>query len=469
MSAQRANVRRPSRRDLLRAAGGAAALFPFLGGRAEAALPPTPRLVLLMQTNGTSQANFWPAARPGPIAPSPAPISSPILAPLAGDPTLAPAMTVIKGLYNDAGGAGNGHDQGFCGLYSGFRSDGTFSNPRGAGISIDQHLKQLIQPREPFPTLHSGVLASDTPPFKQHRTSFSYAGANAQIPTEIDPYRLYARYFGAGAGGSTTPGTDPVAVARQRLARRRSVLDAVRSDLTRLAPRLPATDARKLEHHTTALGELEKRLAAALLPNPDRPALCGGVTAPAIAGGNDLDVRREDDVPRLVPLMFDFIALALACQLTRIVSFQFGNGGEKWYYRWLSLNQNSHDDIAHKDHGVDPAVTAQMVAISLWHAQQVAHLGRALAAMPDGPGNLLEQTLVVWGNEMATGPHGMDDLPIVLLGGASGRLPRGGRLVDAGRQDYHRLGTSLLNVMGVPATGFGEVADCGPVLGLTSG
>ena len=81
---------------------------------------------------------------------------------------------------------------------------------------------------------------------------------------------------------------------------------------------------------------------------------------------------------------------------------------------------------------------------------------------------MLDNTLVVWGNEIATGPHGMNDIPLVLLGRAAGRLQQTGVLIDAGAQDYHRLGTSLLNIMGVPAQGFGEEPACGPLVGVTS-
>jgi hypothetical protein len=97
----------------------------------------------------------------------------------------------------------------------------------------------------------------------------------------------------------------------------------------------------------------------------------------------------------------------------------------------------------------------------------VAHLGRALADLPDGEGgNLLDNTLVVWGNELATGPHGLADIPVVLLGRAGGKLPAGGRLIDNGPQDHHRLGTSILGLMGTPAPGFGEAPACGPIVGL---
>jgi hypothetical protein len=161
------------------------------------------------------------------------------------------------------------------------------------------------------------------------------------------------------------------------------------------------------------------------------------------------------------------VALAVSCQLTRVVTFQFGHGGEKWYFRWLGINENSHDDIAHRDNGTDPAVSEKLTRMNVWYAEQVAYLARALERLPEGEGTVLDNTLVVWGNEIATGPHGMADIPIVLLGRSAGRIKNPGVLVDAGPQDYRRLGTTLLNVMGVPALGFGEAPTCGALVGVS--
>jgi hypothetical protein len=441
-------VKALSRRDWLRATGAAGLLFPFLRPRPAQAAP-SPRLVLLMQTNGTGQSNFWPA---------PGAFTSPILAPITGDPRLAPSATVIRGLVNRDGGSGNGHDQGFAGLYSGARSVGTFSDPWGNAISLDQILRKRLPFAEPFPTLNCGVLASDTPPFKTHRRSFSYTGPRQQVPTEIDPYKLYARFFAGGTPG----GVDPVATAKRRLLYKQTVLDAVNADLKGLHDRAGAHDRERLDAHATALREMERRLGATLAPDAGLAARCGGVSLPA----EGLDINAEDNVPTLIRMMFDLLALALACQLTRVVTFQFGNAGEKWYYRWLGLDENSHDDIAHRDDGLSPAITAKVLAINLWHAQQVAALASALAQLPETDGTVLDHSLVVWGNELATGPHGLENIPVVLLGKAGGRLKTTGLVVDRGVQDYHRLGTSLLNVMGVPAQGFGESPDCGPVDGL---
>jgi hypothetical protein len=462
-----------SRRQLFRgagtvgAAGVAGAIFPWLRTARAQARPPTPRLVLLMQSNGTLQPSFWPAAAPvvlpAPNPPVPPVLWSPILSPIVDAPGLGARTTAVKGLRNDVGGAGNGHDHGFCGLYSGYASIGGFNDPWGAGISIDQHLRGALTFSEPFPTLNCGVLASDTPPFKAHRRSFSYSAAKQQIPTEFDPYRLYARFFGLGT--SLPPGVDPVVATKRRLQRKTTVLDHAVADLKSLSPRLPKLDREKLERHADALRDMEGRLSATLMPRTDRPPQCIGVSGPA----EGLDPRREDNVETLVPLMLDFVALALSCQLTRIVTFQFGHGGEKWYFRWLKINENSHDDIAHRDNGQDANVTKKLLDINVWYAQQVSRLAQALNAMPEDEGTVLDNSLVVWGNEVATGPHGMADIPIVLMGKAAGRIRNPGRLIDAGPQDYRRLGCSLLNVMGVPSTGFGEAPMCGPLAGLEIG
>jgi hypothetical protein len=179
-----------------------------------------------------------------------------------------------------------------------------------------------------------------------------------------------------------------------------------------------------------------------------------------------LDVTAEDNVPVLIPLMFDFLALALSCQRTRIVTFQFGNGGEKWYFRWLGIDENSHDVIAHRDDGTNADVTAKLLKMNVWYAGLVAHLGRALDAIPEPGGTALDNSLVVWGNEQATGIHTLTDIPVVLMGSAGGRIKRTSVVVSSGAQDYHRLGTTLLNVMGVPAQGIGEAPACGVLQGL---
>ena len=102
-----------------------------------------------------------------------------------------------------------------------------------------------------------------------------------------------------------------------------------------------------------------------------------------------------------------------------------------------------------------------------WYAGCVARLALALDAIPEGTGTMLDNTLIVWGNEPGRGDHNQENIPIVMIGKAGGALPRGGRVLDSGRQVFNRLGCSILNAMGLPAAGFGDAPTCGPFAGLS--
>jgi hypothetical protein len=398
-----------------------------------------------MQANGTHQASFWPDAN----------FRSPILAPLLDDPVLAPVTTIIKGVKLEADGPGNEHDRGFHSFWTGVRSVGTPTDSWGGGPSIDQILKRRLAPRVPYPTLNCGVQAAEIGPKNGHRTSFSYMEAQKQVPTETDPVRLYAALF----RGRDQDSADPMRAAR-RLRQRKSVMDFVSADIAALARRLPPEERRKLDLHATAVREMEARLGATIAPPPGARCL-----SPAIAA-QPVDARNEDNVPALMDLMIDLVAQATICNVTRFVTFSFGYGGNQWLFKWLGINVDWHADVAHKDTGADPVAAQRMTTINLWHAKYVARLARAMAAVPEGDGSVLDGSLVVWSNENATGFHGLENIPVVLLGRANGRLKQPGRVVDAGVQSNHRVATSVLRLMGVDAAGFGSRTDCGPVPGL---
>lgn len=432
-----------SRRRLLQA-GVAASVFPWT--KAFGQTTAAPRLVLLMQSNGTHRPAFWPKGTTLEATPA--------LAPLVDDPALRARTTVVRGLFNHGGGMGNEHDVGFASLWTGKPTIGTPTDPWGNGPSIDQQLKRALAPQEPYPTLNTGVLATTGALFKPHRWSFSYAAPRQQIPAEIDPWKLYARFFAPSLS---------TAEATQKLAQGRSVLDFVRADLTSLRQKLPASEKSKLDLHEAALRAHENRLAR-LLEHPTAQAACQRPTFAA----RPVDLEDERHVGLLVDAMFELIPLALSCGLTRIVNFQFGQCGERWRFAWLGLDVNMHDDYAHRDDGSDPRVSPVLTTVNRWYGEKVGALCRAMQALPgtvEGQ-SLLDESLVVWGNEMGVGTHVLDDLPVVLVGRAAGRLPRGDRYVNQGPQTYERLGTTVLNLMGVPAEGFGDATSCGPIVGL---
>jgi hypothetical protein len=401
-----------------------------------------PRLVILMQALGTHQQTFWPDASG----------TSPILDPILSDASLRAKTILVKGVANESTGLGNEHDRGFHSLWTGVKSVGVPEDSFGGGPSIDQILRRTLDPPVRFPTLNCGVLAADVAPKNGHRRSFSYIGPQQQLPTRVDPYRMYAMLFPENSGDS------PEAAAR-RLALRQSVLDHAANDLSRLSGRLGPKERQKLDAHTTALREFETRLGAA-----QGNAACARPSPPA-AG---IDVTSEDNVPVLTELMLDLVAIALQCNLTRIVTFQLGFCGNQWRYRWLGIDKDAHEEIAHVDRpdGSNAVAGAAVTKIGNWVADNVARFARKLDAIPEAGGSALDNSLVIWANENSHGMHGMTNLPIVLLGRAGGRLTRSG-VVDEGTQNHYQLSTSVLNLMGVAADGFGDKPTSGPLRGLT--
>jgi hypothetical protein len=432
------------RRDLLRAAGATLLVPAFLREAFAAADITGPRLFILMQAVGTHQQTFWPDASG----------TSPILDPILSDASLREKTIILKGVNNQTIGLGNEHDRGFNSLWTGVKPVGTPEDCFGGGPSIDQVLRRALEPQVQFPTLNVGVLAADFAPKNGHRRSFSYLDPRQQLPTRIDPYRLYAMLF------PETVDDSPDAALR-RLALRQSVLDHVAADLSALSSRLGATERRKLDAHATALREYEMRLGAAA--NAES-ATCAR-PSPPVAG---IDVMQEANVPVLTELMLDLVAMAFACNLTRIVTFQLGYCGHSWRYPWLGINRDSHE-VAHADSpdGSNAGAGAIMTTISHWVAENVARFARKLDALPDSGSTTLDRTLVVWANENSTGVHGLTNLPIVLLGRAGGQLTRTG-VLDEGAQSHYQLCTSVLNLMGVAAGGYGDDPASGPLRGLVS-
>ncbi len=452
-----------SRRSLMKAAGSTLAVPFFLKNAFAQTAAVNPNLVMLMQTNGQNQTGFWPA--------STAAWDSPILNKLLTDPVVGRKATVIKGVNLQKMGnpAGNGHDWGWHGLYSGYDNVGQ----SGGGPSVDQTLIKKVAFTTPFKNIHCGVHAVDYRLINPGRISFSCESAGRLVPCELNLYSLYTKVFGAipaaGTTGTPTAATD---AAMRRLAQRRSVMDAVAVDLTTLQGRVGASERAKIDVHLTAVRDFEKRLAATVTPATGgavRPASCSTV-APSKTGVPTTGQNNEANADTLNRLFMEFIANAIGCNMVGVLSFQWGRGGEHFHYKWLNIpgmRADFHDEIAHKDNGSDAVAASVMVEVGKYYTELVTDLAKRLAAFPQANAKTaLDNSLVVWGNELATGPHGINGIPIVLLGGAAGKLKTTGYLVNAGTQPHHRLGCTIHNIMGDPVKGFGSSPDCGVFTGL---
>jgi hypothetical protein len=454
-----------SRRRALAALAAIPALAPLARRlRAEGMAPPK-RLVVFMQNNGTQQANFWPTgvgADGNPI------MSSPILDALfhAADGTdngLAGKSNLIKGVFvpNDANGTnGNQHDMGFARMFTGEKLVSRGGSPWAGGPSVDQ----ILAGQNKCEPLTLAVLASSIEPTPKpgfdHRRSFCYRGAATLKYPLVDPLRVYHKLF---------PEVGAAMPSRQRLLLRQSVLDAVAANASDVAARLGKDDGQKLDYHLSAIRDVETRLSTQL---GKAPPVCSTRPAPPrdfTARDANAEVAVDTYIPEMVDNMIDLGAAALACDLTRIVTIQLGYGGGKWNFWWQGINMNCHDDVAHRDigdAGGDPANTERVVLMNQYYASRVARLATALNAIPEGAGTMLDNTLIVWANELGRGDHSAKNVPIVLLGMVGAGIPAGGRVIDTGEQVFNRLGCTVLNLMGDRRPGFGDQPTCGPFQGL---
>jgi hypothetical protein len=441
-----------SRRNLLKAAGCSLFVPAFLKNSFAQDTGRPPNLVLLMQTNGTVQESFWPEEGA---------FNSLILSELLSKPELAARTTLVKGIdyFTTNDPTGNEHDKGFHGLYSGYAcvagTDGHFAG----GVSVDHVIADNVELDRPIKKIHCGVHAVDYKAINAGRISFSALGLNQHAPCELDVYTLFERVFGPSG---TTPDAEQ---AQLRLTQRQSVLDAVSGDLLTLQQRLGPVERNKVDVHLTALRDFEARLTNHALNDL---AACREV-APSLLNVPTAGQGNEANAPALLHLFMEFIANAIACDMVGVLSFQFGRGGEHFHYKWLEIEgmpSDAHDFVAHADTG-DPEIRRINTDIKLWYTTLITELAAKLQSIPRSEGvTALDESLVVWGNEIATGPHGLNSIPVALLGGAAGRLARTGYVVDAGSQPHHRLGATLCNIMGMSVSGFGQVPDCGVLQGL---
>ena len=177
----------------------------------------------------------------------------------------------------------------------------------------------------------------------------SYNGPNSENPIEKSPHKMFERLFGAGF---TLPGETPI--LDPRIGLRRSVLDAVGSDISRLQGQLGSADKQRLQAHLEAVRSLEKRLAK-LEDDPPALAACKMPDEPA-AEYHDIEGR-----PQLFArnkAMAYLTAMALACDQTRVVSNWITHPVSNVLFPGATAG---HHQLTHDEPGEQPEVHAIVV------------------------------------------------------------------------------------------------------------
>jgi hypothetical protein len=172
-------------------------------------------------------------------------------------------------------------------------------------------------------------------------------------------------------------------------------------------------------------------------------------------------VRAENDnMPRLSRMQLDLLVNSFAADFARVATYQITNSVGQARMRWLGIEEGHHELSHHPDSQRESQ--DKLIRINRWYCEQMAYLVRRLAETPEpgGSGSLLDNTLVIWTNELGKGnSHTLDNIPFVLVG--NGLDFRMGRSLKLPRVPHNRLLLSLAHAMGHRLPHFGNPNFCG--------
>ena len=413
--------------------------LPSLGLAAPAR--PRQRLIIMFSPNGTIPPAYWPDETGEDFK------LKEIMTPLEA---FKNRMLVLHGVCNKIRGDGDNHMRGMSCLLTGIELfpgniQGGSDTPAGwaSGISIDQELKNYFQSKDAtktrFGSLEFGVGVTDR---ADPWTRMSYAGPNRPVAPISDPYQMYQKLYGQLRD-------------RESL---QSILDDVQGDLKKVSKLISAEDRRLLNEHQALVREMEKEIADSknqkLRVKP--PTLEEGVA------------DQNDNVPRLSRMQIDLLVNSFVNDMSRVATLQFTKsvGGAKM--KWLDIN-DGHHALSHEP-DKDEVAQNKLIKINKWFAGELAYLTQKLASTPEpgGEGTLLDNTLVIWTNELGKGnSHTLNDIPFVMIGGGFGF--KMGRSLKFEKEPHNRLYLALAHAVGHRIESFGKTELCssGP-LNLTS-
>ena len=447
------------RRRFLQSLGMAvpAVALPVFRSSPALAAPTFPRLAVLWYPNGTILDKFWPSG-PGTGYTVP---SGGILEPLMA---FRPKFNVLKGVNANStdAGPGSAHQKGAIAALTGGHAlagnmNGGNNSPSGFAdrISVDQYIANKWEGKTRLKTLNAGVRMQGT----GNRHAISYLGPNQPVFPTDDPAKLYALAFGNFVKPSATgEGPDPAVL--NLLAERKSVLDCVNGDLTRLSARLPGDERVRLQRHLDSLRDLERKIA----PSSGGG---GGGAACAPAAPATIDHLNDANYVAVTKLQLDIMFMAFACDQTRLAHLMWNGETSQQTFPWLGIS-NPHHDMSHQDGNA--ATADKLVKVGRWHAEMVAYFLGKLDGVVEGNGKtMLDNSVVVWANGLGRGSnHTRKDTPYVVAGSAGGYFTTGKFFQFS--NNHNDLMVSLLNAMGLrDEKTFGDPKFCsGPLPGLAA-
>jgi hypothetical protein len=273
----------------------------------------------------------------------------------------------------------------------------------------------------------------------------SLGGANA-LPSEPTPVSLYTRLFGPGFQDPTKGDWKP----DPRILMQQSVLSAVKEDRQRVMQTLGPADKARMDQYFTSVRETELQMEAEL----QRPNVSAKVSIPAEPSPDIIANNAWPNLQVVTPLMARLGAIAFATDQTRVfnLSVSFPQNGMFVPGDPLGFHQSTHEEPIDPKLGYQPRVAEY----NLESMELFAALLKELDAIPEGDGTVLDHSLVMaFTDQSYARIHAVDGLPVLLAGGAGGRLKTGYH-VARDNSPVSRVGLTVQKALGLSLDSWGQ-------------
>jgi hypothetical protein len=266
-----------------------------------------------------------------------------------------------------------------------------------------------------------------------YSNTISWKTPTIPLPMENNPQVVFEKLFGDGSNNA------------DRLARKqqnRSLLDSVMDQVASLQRELPASDRTRLGEYLDDVREIERRIQKA---ENQIPADLKLPEAP---------VGVPESFDEHFKIMYDLQVLAFRAEITRVATLMYARDTSGAVYPQSGIRDGFHVASHHSN---NRANMDKFALINKYHVEMLAYFLDKLKSTPDGDGNLLDHSMVLYGSSMSNGnQHDHDPLPIVLAGGASGQLNGGRHLTYAPHTPMSNLLLSVLDKLGIQADRHGD-------------
>jgi hypothetical protein len=305
------------------------------------------------------------------------------------------------------------------------------------GVTIDQVVAQNLHQDTPLPslelTIEEATLSCGEGLSCAYRNTISWQSDVSPLPMQNNPQVVFEQLFGDGA-------TPELREARRKQSL--SLLDAVSDQLTSLDRSLPAGDRVRLDQFLTDIREIERRIVQA------GEKLNEDIEVPEKPNGIPVDIDAH------IKLMYDLQVLAWQTEISRVSTFLMAKELSGAVYPASGVRDGFHT-LSHHSNNEDQK--ARFAVLNQYHIGLLAYFLDKLQAVPDGEGTLLDNAMILYGSGMSDGnSHNHDPLPVVLAGGASGRLEGNRHIVTPDKTPMSNLLVSMLHTLDIEHETFGD-------------